>query len=153
MDDQMTVSTIMTTNVVTVSSETSIPDVARVMVEHGISGVPVIDAGRLVGIVTDSDVVSREIDVDAPAYATFLDAIFVLPWDRSDDELKRVMATTAAGIMSSPVRTIEASASISALADLMFKQHVNPVPVVDATGAVVGIVSRTDVIRLIADAG
>jgi len=143
----------MTTDVITVTPETPIPHIARLMVQHHIGGIPVVDNGQLVGIVTESDVVSREIDVDAPAFATFLDAIFVLPWDKSDDEMKRVMATTAQGIMATPVRTITSAANIHEVADLMFKQHVNPVPVVDGAGQLVGIVSRSDVIRLIADAG
>lgn len=152
-NDDVTVASIMTRDVVSVTSETPIQDVVRLMLQHHISGLPVVDAGRLVGIVTESDVVSREIGVDAPAFATFLDAIFVLPWDRSDDELKRVLATTASGIMSAPVRTIGATATIHEVADVMFKQHVNPVPVVDGSGQIVGIVSRSDVLRLIAQAG
>jgi CBS domain-containing protein len=153
MQEPVKVTSIMTADVITVTTETPIPEIARIMLEHGISGVPVVDGGQLVGIVTESDVVSREIAPDAPAYATFLDAIFVFPWDRSDEELKRAMAMTAAGIMSSPVRTITSNSSIQDLADVMFKLHVNPVPVVDDAGSIVGIVSRSDVLRLIAEAG
>lgn len=153
IQDDVTVASIMSTGVITVNSDTEIVEIARLMVQHHVSGLPVVDGSRLVGIVTESDVVSREIDVDSPAFATFLDAIFVLPWDRSDDELKRVMATTARGIMSSPAKSISSTATIHEVADLMFKHHVNPVPVVDAAGSLVGIVSRSDVIRLIAEAG
>lgn len=148
----LTVASIMTHDVITVSPETPVTDAARLMLGHFVSGLPVIENGELVGIVTETDIVSRQIDVDPPAVATFLDAIFVWPWDRSDDELKRVLATTVRGIMSEPVVTISPDAPISELADLMFKQHRNPVPVVDADGTMVGIVSRTDVIRMIAEA-
>jgi CBS domain-containing protein len=150
---ESTVANIMSTDIISVAPTTPIPEVARLMVEHHVSGIPVIDNGDLVGIVTESDVVSREIDVDAPAFATFLDAIFILPWDRHDDEFKRVLATTVSGLMSAPVQTINGSASIHEVADLMFKHHVNPVPVVDDAGQMVGIVSRSDVLRLIAEAG
>lgn len=149
---EATVASIMSTDIVSVASTTPIPEVARLMLEHGISGLPVVDGSELVGVVTESDVVSREIDVDVPAFATFLDAIFVLPWDRHDDELKRVLATTVSGIMSSPAQTILATATIHEVADLMFKHHVNPVPVVNEAGQLVGIVSRSDVLRLIAEA-
>lgn len=150
--DDVTVASIMTPEVITVTPETPVTEAAQLMLRHGISGIPVVEGGELVGIVTETDIVSRQIEVDPPAFATFLDAIFVWPWDRSDDELARVLATTVRGIMTEPVATIAPDAPISELADLMFKQHRNPVPVVDASGTMVGIVSRTDVVRLIAEA-
>ncbi len=149
----MTVATIMTTDVLTVTSSMPVSEVARIMVDEGVSGLPVVDSGKLVGIITELDVVSKEIDVDPPAYGTFLDAIFRLPWDRSDEEVRRVVALTAGELMSSPVVTIPAHASIHEAADLMFKQRVSPIPVVNDSGEMIGIISRTDIIRLIAQAG
>ena len=75
MDATTTVATIMTTNVVVVSPETAVAEVARLMIEHSISGVPVVSQGAVVGIITEVDIVSRQIEVDPPAFATFLDAI------------------------------------------------------------------------------
>lgn len=149
----MTVTEIMTTNVLTVAPGTPLSEVARLMVDEGVSGLPVVDDGELVGMITEVDVVSKEIDVDPPAYGTFLDAIFRLPWDRSDEEVRRVVALTAGELMSSPVRTIAARASIHEAADMMFKQRVSPIPVVSDRGEMIGIISRTDIIRLIAQAG
>jgi CBS domain-containing protein len=142
----------MTSDVVTVSPTTSIVDAARLIVSHHLSGLPVIEASRLVGLLTETDVVSNEIEVDPPAYGTFLDAIFRLPWDRSDDELRRVLATTVGELMTREFETIGPDAPIHEAADLMFKQEANPVPVVDSTGQLVGIVSRFDIVRLVADA-
>jgi len=146
------VATIMTRDVITVSPDTSVTDVARLMTDHDISGIPVVENGYLVGLVTEVDVVSREIDVDPPAYGTFLDAVFRFPWDRSDEELRRVLASTAGDLMTRDVRTIRAEEPIRDAANMMFKQSVNPLPVVDSDGRVIGIVSRSDIVRLVADA-
>jgi CBS domain-containing protein len=141
----------MTSRVVSVSPSTAIPEVIRLMVDNGVSGVPVVDDGELVGIVTEADIVSREIELDPPAYGTFLDAVFKLPWDRTDDELRRILATTAGELMSSPVKTLPSSATVRDAASLMYKERVNPVPVLDDSGRMVGIVSRSDVIRLLTE--
>lgn len=152
MNTDSAVEQLMTTEVVTVEPGTSVSEVARLMVAHDISGIPVVEGGVLVGIVTEVDVVSREIDVDPPAYGTFLDAIFRLPWDRSDEELRRVLASTAGELMSRDLKTIAPDAPIRDAANLMFKQEVNPLPVVDVDGSLVGIVSRSDIVRLVAEA-
>ena len=152
MNTDSAVEQLMTTDVVTVEPGTSVSEVARLMVAHDISGIPVVDGGVLVGLVTEVDVVSREIDVDPPAYGTFLDAIFRLPWDRSDEELRRVLASTAGELMSRDLKTIAPDAPIRDAANLMFKQEVNPLPVVDVDGSLVGIVSRSDIVRLVAEA-
>jgi CBS domain-containing protein len=152
MDDEPRVRNIMSTSVIAVPPAMDIAEVARLLVEHDISGAPVIDGQRVIGVITEMDIVSRHVDVAAPAYGTFLDAIFRLPWDRSDDELRRVLARTAGDLMTSPAVTISADAPVHEAANLMFKRKVNPLPVVDASGAMIGIVSRSDIVRLIAEA-
>jgi CBS-domain-containing membrane protein len=148
---ETSVANIMTTSVITVEPDAEIPVAARLMIEHGISGLPVMENGRLVGIITETDVIGREIEVDPPAYGTFLDAIFRLPWDRSDDDLQLVMARTVRDLMTEDVVTIMPDASIHEAASLMFKQGLNPLPVVDREGRLVGIVSRSDIVRLVAE--
>jgi CBS domain-containing protein len=151
MDEQGSVAVIMSTSVITVSPQTPVSEVARLLVEHGISGIPVVDGGSLVGIITEVDLVSRQIEIDPPAYGTFLDAIFRLPWDRTNDELRRVLARTAGELMSEPVVSLRNTASVQDAASLMFKQKVNPVPVVDERDRLVGIVSRSDIVRLMVE--
>lgn len=152
MDSTSSVMSIMSTRVISVSPDADIAAAATLMVQHGVSGLPVIDGGRLVGIVTETDLVSREIDIDPPVYGTFLDAVFRFPWDRTDEEFQRVLATTVGELMTEHVLTVSTNATISDVANLMFKQGANPVPVVDDAGRVVGIVSRSDIVRMIAQA-
>lgn len=147
----VSVTSVMSVIVVTAQRSTPVLDVARLMVDHGVSGVPVVDGNRVVGMVTERDMVAQEMDVDAPVYGTFLDAVFKLPWDKSDEEFRRVLATTAGELMSSDVVTISSTATVREAANLMYKRRLNPLPVVDGSGRLVGIVSRSDIIRLLTE--
>lgn len=145
------VESIMTHGALMVGRDTTIGELARIMVEHGVSGLPVCEDGRLVGIVTETDVISHEINPSPPVFITFLDAIFKLPWDESDEDLRRVMASTAGELMTENVVTATPDMTVHEAATLMYQRKANPLPVVDAMGKVVGIVSRSDIIRLIAE--
>jgi CBS domain-containing protein len=151
MAAELAVANIMTAEVVTVVRSTLVTEVARLMVEHSISGIPVVEEDRVVGIVTERDLVAQEMEIDPPAYGTFLDAIFKLPWDKSDEELRLVLATTAGELVSDDVATIAPSATVRDAAGIMYKQRRNPLPVVDEDGRLVGIVSRSDIIRLLTE--
>jgi CBS domain-containing protein len=143
----------MTTEVIATGPDVAVPTVARIMHDHGISGLPVLDtSGKLVGIVTEMDIVSHEIQVDSPAFVPLLGAVIRMPWDTSDDDLRRVLATTARELMTSPVYSVTTDATIREVANLMFERKVNPVPVLDRENRVVGIVSRSDIVRLVAEA-
>ena len=147
----VTVADVMRTEVPTVEPSDSVATVARLMAEHNLPGLPVVADGEIVGIVTEADLVMREADVTVPTVVPFLDAIFVADAGRDfDEELRHVLAVTAGDLMSSPVYNIRASATLEQLATLMVDQRVNPVPVVDDNLNLVGIVSRADLVRVIA---
>lgn len=144
---------IMTTDVYAVLEHVSIPAIARIMVDQDISGLPVIDdEGHLVGIVTEADIVSHEMQTDTPTFIPFLDAIIRMPGDTSEDDIRRVLATTAGELMTSPVTSVTVDATVREVATLMFERRINPVPVLNHMHQVVGIVSRSDIVRLIAEA-
>jgi CBS domain-containing protein len=129
----------------------SVASVARMLVESALPGVPVVKEGEIVGIVTEADIIAREADVDLPTVVPFLDAIFVADAGRDfDEELRKVVAVTASELMTSPVYNIKASATLEQIATLMINERVNPVPVVDDNLQLVGIVSRADLVRVIA---
>ncbi|HEX5163988.1 MAG TPA: CBS domain-containing protein [Thermomicrobiales bacterium] len=151
MAAEVPVANIMTTSVVSVSRTTEVTEVARLMVEHAVSGLPVVEGDRVVGIVTERDLIAQEIEFDPPAYGTFLDAIFRLPWDKSDEELRRILATRAEQLMSEEVITVQPTATVRDAASLMYKRRVNPLPVVDEQGRMVGIISRSDIVQLLTE--
>ena len=147
----VTVAELMRTEVPVVGPDDSVATVARLMTEHDLPGLPVVAAGEIVGIVTEADLVAREADVTVPTVVPFLDAIFVADAGRDfDEELRRVLAVTAGELMSAPVYSIRVSATLEQVASLMVEQRVNPVPVVDDESNLVGIVSRADLVRVIA---
>jgi CBS domain-containing protein len=130
---------------------TTIAELARLMVEHRVPGLPVIDDGELVGIVTEADLIQREAEVDIPSPVAFLDAILVADTGTPfGEELRRVVATTASELMSSPVISIRDKATISELATLMMQERINPVPVVDDNRQIVGLATRSGLVEVIA---
>lgn len=145
-----TVAQIMRTDVPTVSPDDSIPFIAKTLVDNKLTGVPVVENDKIIGIITESDIISREADVDVPTPVPFLDAIFMADAGPDfEDELRRVLAVDARQLMSSPVYNIRSSATLAQVATLMIDRRINTVPVVDEHMNLVGIVSRADIVRVI----
>lgn len=148
MSSDTTVAEIMTREVVSVSLETDVSTVAELLWEHKLTGVPVVDGPRVVGVITEFDLISRQAEWDAPLYITFLDAYLRVPGSGDEEQLRKILATTAGQLMSSPAVTISPDATVREAATLIYERKVNPVPVVDRHGELVGIVSRSDIVRL-----
>lgn len=144
---------IMTRDVLSVSPDASVSEIARLMWEHNVSGVPVVDENRQVlGMVTELDLVVRNTRFKLPGFFTLLDAtIYFETPAHIRERLKHILGITAGEIMSHPAATIAADATITDLAELMVDRRVTPVPVVE-NGRLVGIVSRADIVRLMAQA-
>jgi len=133
----------MTTDVVTVSPEAEIPDVARLLVRHNVSAVPVLDRdGNLVGIVSESDLLRH------PARGGKRSWWLTLIADRSR-EFVHDFGTRAGDVMTSSVITVTDDTGLHAIASLLEENGVKRVPVLRG-GRLVGIVSRADVLRGIA---
>lgn len=145
----MNVFDIMTQEVAFVTPEMPVREVARILVEYGISGVPVVENGKVIGIVTEEDLVMRSAIVDMPHFFSIFDSVFYLGKRHEfDEEMHKILATQARDLMTDKVVTISQDAPVQELATLMIKKEVNPVPVVNSTHELVGIVSRSDLVRL-----
>ena len=148
----MQVREIMTTEVVTVHSNTSVNDIAKLMDERDITGIPVVDeANHVIGIVTELDMIVRNTRLEIPAFIQILD-LARIPLERPGhyrDRLRHMLGTQAVDIMTEDVVTIDPDAEVQDLAELMVKRRFNPVPVVE-NRVLVGIVSRADLIRMMA---
>jgi CBS domain-containing protein len=126
----------MTREVVTVGPDTSAKYAGELMAEHGFAALPVVDAdNRLVGIVAEADVLRDRIPQDPRLH---------LRRDPPDEGV--VLPLLVRGVMTTAVVTVEPSADVADLARLLVEGRLRSVPVVD-DGAVVGIVSRRDVLR------
>ena len=145
---------IMTSPVFTVAPDTPVAHIARLLREKHISGVPVVDdTGRVVGIVTELDLIKRHARVHFPIYLPFLDSLIFLESPRRyQEDVRRVLGATARDIMSQPVRTATPETEVEEIATLMVEERNNPIPILDAQGELVGIVSHTDVVRLVEQA-
>lgn len=141
---------IMTRDVVSVTVATPVSEVARLLWKHKLTGVPVLEGRRVVGVVTEYDLIARQSEWDAPLYVVFLDAFLRVPGSGDEEQLRRILATTAGQLMSAPAITLTPDATVQDAATLMYERRVNPVPVVDDAGDLVGIVSRSDIVRLMA---
>jgi CBS domain-containing protein len=144
----LTAKEIMTKNVITVKPETSIQDLAALLMKHGISGAPVVDdAGKLVGIVTENDLISQNKRLHIPTVVSFLDAAIYLESSKKfEQELKRMAATKVGDISVRKVLTITEDATVADIATIMSEKKVHLLPVVKAE-KVVGIVGKRDVLK------
>lgn len=133
---------VMTTEVVTVDRITTFKEIARLLVEHRISGVPVLAMGRhVVGVVTGSDLIVAK-DKSAGTHRRWTG---LLRNTRDNDRYSRL---TAEKLMTSPAVTVHPDATIAAAAGLMHDRHLKWLPVVDPNGMLIGLISRRDVLNL-----
>ena len=140
----MKVSDLMSTDVVTTTPPTPLRDVARLLVEHDISGMPVCDdAGAVVGVVSEGDILFVERG-PLETRGGFLGWLLDSP---SESELEKARARTAGEAMTSPPVTAAPFESAAAAARRMTELGVNRLPVVAMDGRLVGIVTRADLIR------
>jgi len=142
------VSLIMTEDVISIEPSTEVTEVARLMWENGLSSLPVVEGGRVVGVLTDYDMIARESQYDAPMYVPFLDAYFRIPGSGDSEQLRRILATSAQDLMTSPAITIGPDTTVQEAATIMYDKRLSALPVVDADRQLMGIVSRADIVRL-----
>ncbi|HDS16953.1 MAG TPA: CBS domain-containing protein [Proteobacteria bacterium] len=142
---------IMTTPVITATLDTGIKELAKLLADKRISGVPVVDKdGALLGIVTETDLLFTEKPMHIPTFFTILDAVlyFENPF-KMDMELKKLTASTVADLYSRDCLTVSPSTPTGEIAELMLSRKINLLPVIDNQRKVVGIISRTNMLSLI----
>jgi CBS domain-containing protein len=144
----MRINDVMTRDVVSVHPETALKEVARLLVEHRIGGMPVVDAdNKVVGVISETDLTIKERGADYKR-----DSILDRLAGRTAADEKRVVATTAGEAMTSPAVTIEdriGLATVREAAIVMLERKVNRLPVTE-DGKLVGIITRGDVVRVYA---
>ena len=141
---------IMTKEVVTVKPEMTIEELARLFTKHDISGAPVVDeAGGLIGIVTENDLIKMEQRLHIPTIITIFDAVIYLGSSKKfEDDLKRMAATKVSDIYKREVVTITENTTIEEVATIMCEKDIHHLPVVKK-GKLMGIVGKKDVVRAI----
>jgi CBS domain-containing protein len=146
--DMLKVKDIMTREVKTVSPETEITQAAKLLLSERINGVPVLNqAGELVGILCQSDLIAQQKGIPIPSLFTLLDGYIPLTrFNRLDKEVEKIAATTVDHAMTSDPVTVNSTTDIEKVAALMVEKNYHTLPVVD-DGKLVGIVGKEDVLR------
>ena len=137
-----------------VTPETGIHELADLLSDSELSSVPVVADGKLVGMVGQADLVFQEVedDVDMPHTLPILGGvIFLERMDRWRERFRKAYGTTVGDLMESEPITITAEQTVHDAAQKMIDHNVNRLPVVDGAGALVGVISRADIVRALAE--
>ncbi|MFJ3775943.1 CBS domain-containing protein [Streptomyces sp. NPDC090075] len=134
------VSDVMTTTVVSVGRGAPFKEIVRLMRDWRVSALPVVEGeGRVVGVVSEADLLRRE---------EFRDAEEVRDGQEVRDAAAEAGAPTAGGLMTAPALTVRPGATLSQAARIMARGGVKRLPVVDEVGVLQGVVSRADLLKV-----
>lgn len=143
----MQVKEFMTTKLTTCSSDQTVKDAADLMTEKGISILPVVDAdNKLLGIVTESDFIGKEIDV--PHAMVSLKQLFGQTYHNQDIEsvYRAARDTKLEKVMSKDVRTVDKESTLTSVIETMVAYHLKRLPVIE-DGKLIGIITRKDLMK------
>ncbi|WP_373538916.1 CBS domain-containing protein [Chamaesiphon sp.] len=142
----------MNRDLLTVTPSTPLADAVKLLVARHISGLPVIDeTGKLVGVISESDLMWREQGLEQPPYMIFLGGVIYfqnpLTYER---DLHKALGQTVGEVMTPHAISIAANTSLSEAARLMHDKKIHRLPVVDEQNHPIGIITESDIVRAIA---
>ncbi|WP_031103740.1 CBS domain-containing protein [Streptomyces sp. NRRL S-146] len=142
------VGALMTSDVVRAEYGTPFKEVARLLAEHRISGLPVVDDDeRVLGVISETDLMTRQADAPGPpAQRRHFRWLGWTPGSRA--RRTKARARTAGQLMSSPAITVDSDATVAEAARVMARHRVERLPVVDDEERLVGIVTRRDLLQV-----
>ena len=148
----MIVQDIMTTDVIIIAPHATIREAAALMHQHTISALPVVDsAGKVVGIVTEIDLITRHAPPRQPQYIPLLWGLIPMRLDDYStykEQIRHILAVFVEQLMTPDPATVRPGDTLEHAAELMVKPGHRSLPVVE-NGKLVGIVTRTDLVRVI----
>ena len=142
------VGALMTSDVVRAEYGTPFKEVALLLAEHRISGLPVVDDDeKVLGVISETDLMTRQADAPGPP-----EPHHRFPWHGwtpgSRARRTKARARTAGRLMSSPAITVHSDATVAEAARVMARRRVERLPVVDDEERLVGIVTRRDLLQV-----
>ena len=149
---KLTVADVMTQPVLSVTADTPLQDAVKLISDHHISGLPVVDAkGALIGELCEQDLMVRESGVDAGPYVMLLDSVIYLRnplnWDK---QVHQVLGTTVADLMRKDSHSCQGSLPLPKAASHLHDRGTQRLFVVDDAGTPIGVLTRGDVVRALA---
>ena len=137
----------MTKDVITINSAATVEELARLLIEHKISGVPVVNNKKeLIGIVTENDLISQNKRLHIPTIIRLFDAFIVLGSGKLEEEIKKMAAATVEEICIKKVVSITEDTPLQEVATIMSEQKIHLLPVL-RNNVVVGIVGKADIVN------
>jgi len=137
----------MTKDVITISSAATVEELARLLIEHKISGAPVVNNKKeLIGIVTENDLISQNKRLHIPTIIRLFDAFIVLGSGKLEEEIKKMAAATVEEICIKKVVSITEDTPLQEVATIMSEQKIHLLPVL-RNNVVVGIVGKADIVN------
>ena len=149
--DALKVREIMTTDVITAEPGTTVRELADILAKNKISGVPVVDdQGRVLGMVSEGDIILQDADLHFPYYIQFLESVIYLQSvHKFEERFRKQIGSKVSEVMTEEVISVSPEESVREVATLMADRNVNRLPVME-NGRLVGIVTRGDIVRAIA---
>ena len=145
---ELRVGDIMEENWPTLSPEQTVEDAIKLFAESGISGAPVVEEGRLVGIVTEGDLIFQDAEIRSPGFLDILGGIIPLgDWDEYRRETLKSAGVTVDELMTTEVKTVSPEDSLSEAATIMAEERIKLLPVA-GEGRLRGVVTRMDILVL-----
>jgi CBS domain-containing protein len=147
-----TVAEVMTKDLITVSPETSLQEAIQILAEREISGLPVVDPqGKLVGVISETDLTWQATGVDTPPYVMFLDSVIYLQNPaKHNQEIHKALGQKVKDAMSDRPATVKEHQLVREAARIMHEKKVRRLPVINEQLELVGIITQGDVIKMMA---
>ncbi|MFO7595521.1 MAG: CBS domain-containing protein [Desulfocurvibacter africanus] len=144
---------IMSTQVITFTPDTEIVAAARVLLEKRINGAPVVEGDRLVGILSQTDLVAQQKTLTMPTLFTLLDGFIPLrSYEKLDEDMRKISAMTVGEAMTVKPVTVRPDTAITDIAQIMVEKKIHTLPVVEGD-RLVGVIGKEDVLRTLLDRG
>ena len=146
----MLVKDLMSTNVITVTPETPVSEIAEIIHKHHFTGVPVVNAeGHVIGTISERDFITATSGLYLPTYIKLLSSMDYVQGAHKGlpHVVEQVVNATAKDIMNQDVPFARPDTTLEQLAMMFAVKRANPIPVTDSTNKLLGIISRSDLIK------
>lgn len=138
---------IMTKKVVTVSKDSTVGDLAKILIKNKVSGVPVVNENNnIVGMATEADIILKESTLPLPLS---FGSAFMKNYETLTKDDKEYLKTKVEDIMTREVKTVKEDIRLDKVVNIMINNNINRVPVINKENKIVGIITRANIIESI----
>lgn len=146
------VSEIMTKEILSVNPDQDIKEVASILAEKKIGGLPVLQDDKLVGMVSEDDLIMKDVKIHFPTFIHLLDGfIYLESIKRFEDQFRKMIGAKVRDVMSLDFKSISMELTVTEAATMMVEEGLDRLPVLDENQKLVGIVTKADIVKSIAN--